>query len=220
MFMINKKDEPLKTEEEMSVDDQSPEEENTSASAEEKNDKQSEAADNTATDPENQEEETPEQQLANVKELLLRKAAEFENYKKRTETEMGNVIRLANQTLVLSVLPILDDLERSVKAGKNVDDAASIQKGIELIASKLQKVLEGQGVKPLETVGKNFDVHFHDAMMQVPRADIPPHTIIEEVERGYSMNGKVIRHAKVIVSTSEGAEPTEDSSSDPKDESA
>ena len=142
----------------------------------------------------------PDKQLMSVREQLLRKAADFENYKRRTESEIQNIVRYANENLILAVLPIVDDLERSLKAGKSAEDVASFHKGVELIYQKLQKVLESHGVKPLETAGKPFDVHYHDAMMQLPKEDAEPNTILEEVEKGYEMNGKVIRHAKVIVS--------------------
>ncbi|HAV22185.1 MAG: nucleotide exchange factor GrpE [Ignavibacteria bacterium GWA2_55_11] len=151
------------------------------------------------------EEPTLEQQLAQVKDLFLRKAAEFENYKKRVEQESATVFRMANEGLVLSILPIVDDIERSLKAVRDRPDNDPFRRGLELIHQKLQKVLEMQGVRPLEPV-KEFSVDFHDALMQVPRHDVPPHTIIEEVERGYTMNGKVIRHAKVVVSAAPQAD--------------
>ncbi len=150
--------------------------------------------------PANGTELTLEQQLAQTRETLLRKAADFENYKKRTEAEIQTIIRLANESLILSILPIVDDLDRSLKLGNAADDVASFHKGVELIQQKLRKILESHGVTPLETTGKPFDVHYHDAMMQVPKGDVEPNTVLEEVEKGYSMNGKVIRHAKVIVS--------------------
>lgn len=164
--------------------------------------------------------ETLEQQLANVKEQLLRKAADFENYKRRAESDIQGIIRLANENLVLAILPVVDDLERSLKAAKTADDVASLHKGVELIYQKLRKTLESHGVTPLETAGKPFDVHFHDALMQIPKQDVEPNTILQEVEKGYAMNGKVIRHAKVIVSTApaEGADP--DTTTDAEDTSA
>lgn len=149
-----------------------------------------------------QSEDSPEQQIAALKDMLLRKAAEFENYKKRMSADTSGIIRMANEGLVLSILPIVDDLDRSLKSGKESQHESSFYVGIELIHQKLQKMLESFGVQPLETVGKPFDVHYHDALMQVPKNDVPHHTILQEVERGYTMSGKVIRHAKVVVSTS------------------
>jgi molecular chaperone GrpE len=141
-----------------------------------------------------------ESQLAQYKDLLLRKAAEFENYKKRVENESAAIVKFATQELIVELLPILDDLERSLKLSKDRKDFESFYKGVELIYQKMVKVLADQGVRAMDTVGKEFNVEFHDALMQVPRDDVPPHTILEEVEKGYTLHDKVIRHAKVIVS--------------------
>ncbi|MCI0705957.1 MAG: nucleotide exchange factor GrpE [Ignavibacteriae bacterium] len=147
-----------------------------------------------------------EQQVQQYKDLLLRKAAEFENYKKRVESESAVIVKFANEQLLLEILPIVDDLERSLKLSKEKKDFESFYKGIDLIYQKTVKLLADQGVAPMETVGKEFSVDFHDALMQVPKSDVPPHTILEEVEKGYTLNNKVLRHAKVIVSTAPMAE--------------
>jgi len=135
-----------------------------------------------------------------LKDQLLRKAAEFENYKRRSETERLEFVRYANERLLGSLLPILDDLHRSLKAGSDAHDFDSFFRGVELIATKFGKALEAQGLVPFSSSGKPFDVDFHDALMQVQREDVPPHTVIEEVERGYMLHEKVFRHAKVVVS--------------------
>ena len=155
-------------------------------------------------------EQTPEQQLAQLKDLLLRRAAEFENYKRRVEQELSTTIRMANEGLILAIIPIMDDLERSLKAGKDAQDPASFYRGVELIAQKLSKVFESQGVRAFESAGQPFDVHRHDALLQVPNASVPPSTVLEEVDRGYTMHDKVIRHAKVVVSTAPPETPAEE----------
>lgn len=142
------------------------------------------------------------------KDMFLRKAAEFENYKRRTESEIGGYIRNANEGLILSLLPILNDFVRSLKAGVDKKDHDSFYKGVELIQNKFARVLEMQGLAPFDSVGKPFDVEYHDALLQMPKDDVPPHTVIEEVERGYKLNDKVLKHAKVIVSTSPSTENT------------
>ncbi|HLF19646.1 MAG TPA: nucleotide exchange factor GrpE [Bacteroidota bacterium] len=141
-----------------------------------------------------------EQQVAQYKDLLLRKAAEFENYKKRVEGESATIVKFANEDLITEIIPVLDDLERFLKSGKDHKNTDVLYRGIELIHQKLLRSLEAQGLKTFETVGKEFDVHYHDALMQVQRDDVPPHTILEEVEKGYTLNDRVIRHAKVVVS--------------------
>jgi len=139
-----------------------------------------------------------EKQVEYYKDLFLRKAAEFDNYKRRTDVETSAVIRFANEDLIMAILPVVDDMERSLKNSKDQKDSP-IFRGIELIYQKMMKILEAQGVRPFETVGKEFNVHFHDALLQVPKEGVPPHTVVEEVEKGYMFHDKVLRHAKVIV---------------------
>ena len=143
-----------------------------------------------------------EKQAALYKDQLFRKAAEFENYKRRTESETMNFMKFAGENIITQLLPVLDDLTRSLSSGKEKNENDPLYKGIELINAKFSKILESQGLKKMETVGSMFNVDFHDALMQVPREDVPSHTIVEEVETGYLLFDKVIRHAKVIVSIS------------------
>lgn len=152
-----------------------------------------------------------EKQIENYKDMLLRKAAEFDNFKKRIDNESASIFKFAKVDVITEILPVVDDFERSLKLGMGNKDSEAFYKGVELIYQKLLKLLEAQGVKTMETVGKEFDVHYHDALLQVHRADIPPHTIVEEVEKGYILNDRVIRHAKVIVS----AVPADHESSPP-----
>ncbi|MBI2429410.1 MAG: nucleotide exchange factor GrpE [Ignavibacteriales bacterium] len=150
-----------------------------------------------------------EKQAAMYKDQLLRKAAEFDNYKRRTEADALSIAKFAGENIIAQLIPILDDLSRSLKSRKDLpaDDRAGkldsdpFYKGVELIYAKFMKVLESQGLKAMETVGKEFNVEYHDALMLVPKSDVPPHTIIEEIEKGYMLFDKIIRHAKVIVSS-------------------
>ncbi len=134
------------------------------------------------------------------RDQLLRKAAEFENYKRRVEIDQMNFVRTANESLIGLLLPILDDLSRSLKSGKEQKNFDAFYKGVELIQSKFIQILEGQGLSAFDSVGKPFDVDLHDALLQVPREDVPPGTVVEEVERGYKLYDRVLRHAKVVVS--------------------
>jgi molecular chaperone GrpE len=138
--------------------------------------------------------------LAQVKDQFLRKAADFENYKRRMENELGDRIRFANEDLIYEILPVLDDFERFLKNSKKNPEFDVFYKGVELIYQKLSKILSSQGVQSFESVGKSFDTEYHDALMQMPKEGVPPHTVIEEVEKGYKYQDKVLRHAKVIVS--------------------
>jgi molecular chaperone GrpE len=143
-----------------------------------------------------------EKQAAMYKDQLFRKAAEFENYKRRTESETMNFMKFAGENIITQLIPVLDDLTRSLSSSREKYENDPLYKGIELIYAKFSKILESQGLKKMETVGTPFNVDFHDALMQVPREDVPSHTIVEEVETGYLLFDKVIRHAKVIVSIS------------------
>jgi molecular chaperone GrpE len=137
-----------------------------------------------------------------LRDQLLRKAAEFENYKRRSEADIVTIIRNANEGLFLALIPVLDDIGRSLQAGGDTQNHEALYAGVEMIRSKFMRILQKHGVAPFESAGKPFDVNYHDALLQVPRTDVPPHTVIQEVERGYMLNDKVLRHAKVIVSTS------------------
>ena len=145
-----------------------------------------------------------ETSVGQLKDQLLRKAAEFENYKKRIETDSANLVRFANEDLIVNLLPVIDDFERSLKAKpQSADEGSDLNtffRGMELIYNKLKKVLEANEVKEIEVVGKPFDPSYHDALLQVPRSDVPPHTVVEEIDKGYKMRDKIIRHARVIVS--------------------
>lgn len=148
-------------------------------------------------------------QADSYKDQLLRLAAEFENFRKRTEIEKAEFVKYSHEKIIKDLLPILDDFERALANGKKNTDFDSFYKGVEMIYQKLQKVFEDKGVKPIDSLGKEFDVMYHDVLMQMQKPGVPPHTIVEEVERGYTLHGKVIKHAKVIVA----AEPSGDDKS-------
>jgi molecular chaperone GrpE len=145
-------------------------------------------------------------ELDRLRDQLLRKAAEFENFKRRTENDWQNFQRLANERILLSFIPILDDFTRSLKAGKESPGSDAFYQGVELIHNKFLQAMKAQGVEPIDAVGKPFNVEEHDALLQVARPDLPDHTVIEEVEKGYRLNDRVLRHAKVIVSASRADE--------------
>jgi len=137
-----------------------------------------------------------------LNDRFLRKVAEFDNYKKRTETEYSQLIKNASADLITDLLPVLDDLERSLASVKDKDKADNFEhfhEGVELIYKNLSKVLEKRGVKPIESIGQKFDPEKHDALMQM-ESDQPSDTIIEEHLKGYEMNDKVLRHSQVLVS--------------------
>jgi molecular chaperone GrpE len=141
-----------------------------------------------------------QEEINQYKELALRKAAEFENYKRRTENDQLNLLKYAAESLIIKLLPTIDDLERSLSHMNEETDVQKIKEGVQLIYNKFLKTLDDQGVKKIESIGKPFDVEFHEALMQRADDSVPPHTVIDELETGYMYKDRVIRHAKVIVS--------------------
>jgi len=141
-----------------------------------------------------------EKELNEYKDRLLRKAAEFENYKRRTENDQLNLFKYAAESFIMKLLPVIDDFERSLQYIDSSKDIESIKQGILLVYDKFSKLLEDQGVKKIESVGKPFDVHYHEALLQRTVDDQEPHIVLEELESGYMYKDRVIRHSKVIVS--------------------
>ena len=152
-----------------------------------------------------------EKQVEFYKDQLLRKVADFDNFKKRAEAESASVFRYAKADLIQELLPVIDDFERSLKLARDRRESEPFARGVELIYQKLTKFLQTQGVREIESLSKEFDVHFHDALLQVPRSDVPPHVVIEVVDKGYTLDDRVLRHAKVVVSTSPAGDGTDKS---------
>lgn len=139
-------------------------------------------------------------ELDELKDKYLRTVAEFENYKKRTQKEKAELIFNGSEKTVSAILPILDDMERAVANSANTEDIQALEEGWELIFKKLQTTLEGLGVKRIETEDKDFDVDFHEAVAMVPGVEEDKKgKVIDCVQAGYTLNEKVIRHAKVAV---------------------
>ena len=162
-----------------------------------------ESCDNTDKSEQEEEQETAkvtaEEEIAKLKDQLLRTIAEFDNYKKRTLKEKTELILNGGEKTITAILPILDDFERAL-SDNNTDDPKAIKEGMELIFKKFVKTLEGMGVKKIETEDKDFDVDFHEAIAMVPgMADDKKGKVIDCVQTGYMLNDKVIRHAKVAV---------------------
>ncbi|MGE5399785.1 MAG: nucleotide exchange factor GrpE [Ignavibacteriales bacterium] len=139
-------------------------------------------------------------EVADLKDKVLRRAAEFDNYKRRTENEQLNWLKYAAESFIIKVLPIYDDLERSLNHAKESNNIEALKEGLQMVLNKFSKVLDEQGVKKIEAKGLPFDFNFHEALLQQTAPGVAPHTVVEVVEPGYLYKDKVIRHAKVIVS--------------------
>lgn len=161
-------------------------------------------AENEAEAEKAEEEKSPleqaQQEIEELKDKYLRSVAEFDNYRKRTLKEKAELILNGSEKAVDAVLPILDDMERAIANGAKTDDPAVLREGMELIYAKFQKVLEGLGVKEIETAGADFDTDVHEAIAMVPgMGDDKKGKVLDCVLKGYKLNDKVIRHAKVAV---------------------
>lgn len=130
--------------------------------------------------------------------LFLR--ADFDNYRKRMLKDREELLRNAGEKVLAGLLPIVDDFERGLDATKNVDNAEAVREGMELIYNKLIKFLADNGVKPMESTGADFDADFHEAIVTIP-APSPElkGKVVDTTQRGYMINDKVLRHAKVAV---------------------
>lgn len=165
------------------------------------NENQTSVDDQTPAEPAEPEKdplEEAQEQIASLKDKLLRTIAEFENYKKRTIKEKMELIQNGGAKTVSALLPILDDFERAV-ADKS-EDPKAIKEGTQMIFNKFVKTLESIGVKQIDAIGEDFNTDFHEAVAMVPGAeDDKKGKVIDCVQTGYTMNDKVIRHAKVAV---------------------
>jgi len=146
-----------------------------------------------------------ESELEKYKEEIDRKSdknirllAEFDNYKRRTQEERTKLFKYAGEELAKSILPILDDLHRTLESDEK-GKARSILEGIALIVAKLDKTLEEQGIVPFDSVGQDFDPELHEALLS-EKTDKGENVILEEFEKGYRYDDKILRHAKVVVS--------------------
>ena len=167
---------------------------NKAADADSKTDNTDNAAESEEADPLAK----AQQEVEELKKHLLYKTAEFENYRKRTLKEKADLILNGGEKTIAAILPILDDFERAI-ADKS-EDPKAIKEGVQMIFNKFIKTLEGLGVKKIETADKDFDVDFHEAIAMVPgMGDDKKGKVIDCVQTGYTLNDKVIRHAKVAV---------------------
>ncbi len=147
-------------------------------------------------------------QVQQLKDQLLRKAAEFENFRRRTREEQATLLQYAEENLIRALLPLIDDFDRSLKAGKEHPDFESFYTGTEIIRNKLVKTLEQRGLRLIEAIGKHFDVDYHEALIQLP-SDSEPGTVLDVIEPGYTLHDRVIRHAKVAVASEKPAVDSE-----------
>ena len=141
-----------------------------------------------------------EAELADLKDKYLRLAAEFENYKRRTTKERADLFKTANQELMVALLPVLDDFDRARHHTKDTDDAQAVRESVDIIYNKLNNTLTQKGLTTMDAKGGDFDPELHEAITQIPApSEDLKGKIVDEVEKGYYLGDKVIRHAKVVL---------------------
>lgn len=143
---------------------------------------------------------TTEQKLAELNDKYVRLYAEFDNFRKRTTKERSDYLKYAGEEVFKALLPVVDDFERGIKANESITDVKTINEGVHLIYNKLHSMLKQKGIEAMDSKGKDFDAETMEAITNIP-APSPDlkGKVVDEVEKGYLLNGKVIRYAKVVV---------------------
>jgi len=162
-----------------------------------------EAVDTDQTEPAADDEvvEALRQEVEAAQDKYLRLMAEFDNYKRRSSKEYERLISGANEKLILEMVEVRENFERALKSGGTGGEFAPFYEGMKLIFSKYDEVLTRHGLTPFAATGEPFDPMIHDALMKAPNAQVPADCVAEVFERGYRLNDKVIKHARVVVSS-------------------
>ena len=137
--------------------------------------------------------------MAELKDKYLRLAAEFENYKRRTTKERLALMDTAARETIVALLPVVDDFDRAVAANEKVEEISALKDGFKLIQQRFVQILERRGLTAMETNGSNFDVDLHQAITELPMGEELKGKVIDTVEKGFKLNDKIIRFAKVVV---------------------
>jgi molecular chaperone GrpE len=138
-------------------------------------------------------------QLAEANDRYLRQAAEFENYKRRTSRERIDLMQTAGKEIITELLPVLDDSERAQKGMETTDSLQQIKEGVSLVFNKLRSTLTAKGLKPMETLNREFNPDLHEAITEVEAGPNMKGKVVDEITKGYYLNDKIIRFAKVVV---------------------
>jgi len=141
-----------------------------------------------------------QKQIEEQKDKFLRLYADFDNYKKRTAKERSELILTAGKDIMTAMLPVSDDMDRAIKYMNESEDLTTIKEGLNLVYAKFKNILEQNGLKSIPSIGEIFDVEKHEAITEIPAPnDEMKGKVVDEVEKGYYLNGKLIRYAKVVV---------------------
>jgi molecular chaperone GrpE len=141
-----------------------------------------------------------DEEVAQIKDRLLRLTAEFDNFRKRTAREKEEFRKFASEELLLELVEVYDNFERALESAKNTDDVSSVVKGVEMVFKQFVSILEKEGLQKMECVGTEFNPHEHEAMMHIEHPDHEENTIVEVYRPGYYIHSRVLRPAAVTVS--------------------
>lgn len=139
------------------------------------------------------------EELAEARDRYLRQAAEFDNYKRRNARERIELIQTAGRDVITDLLDVLDDSERAQKQMETTEDVSLVKEGVQLVFNKLRNTLGSKGLKPIEAVNKDFNVDLHEAVTEIEAGEEMKGKVVAEVQKGYYLNDKIIRFAKVVV---------------------
>jgi molecular chaperone GrpE len=139
-------------------------------------------------------------EIAEWKDKYIRQAAEFDNFRKRSAREKVELIQTAGKDIITSLLEVLDDSERAQKQLESSDNITALKEGVHLVFNKFRNILQSKGLKPMESINKDFDPDIHEAITEIPApSEALQGKVIDEVQKGYYLNDKIIRFAKVVV---------------------
>lgn len=162
---------------------------------------------------EEQKELTPDQEMARMQQemeqandMMLRLAAELDNYKKRVAKERESLIRYAAQDVLQELIPVLDNFERAIESADKSKDFVSFLEGVKMIYKNMYDVMGRKGLARIHAVGETFDPNIHEAVMQVTSQEHPENVVVEELQKGYMLHDRVIRPSMVVVSKGKGEE--------------
>jgi len=159
--------------------------------------KNTQEAENETTEPN---EPTLEEKITELNDKYLRLYSEFDNYRKRTSKERVELFKTAGQDILTDLIPVLDDFERALANMDKKADVQSVRKGVDLVYNKFKTTLENKGLKPFKSLESEFDPEIHDAITKIPAPSKKlKGKVVDEIEKGYKLNDKVIRFAKVVV---------------------
>ena len=145
-----------------------------------------------------------DEELKSLNDKYLRLAAEFDNYKRLAQRDQRDQIRFGNEQLLRELLPVVDNLERAIKAAKTSTSSDGVVTGVDLTLKQLQGVLSKFGVQTIPTTGQPFDPSGHQAVASVPSTQVPDKHVVEEFQRGYRLHDRILRPAMVTVSSGAG----------------